>query len=374
MTSDTTRLPAAGSTGRRPGVLPRLVPYLAIVAAANTLIAAMLTAARQGEGFLWNFAYSQSIGLLILLLVVPVKLRWRGRRIPAWLSALHLALAVVVGFVGGRQLAAWILGAPVMIGRGADADGLLLPVLVTLLASAGCIGFFWQRERVASLAADAAAQRERAEAERARAETASRQATEAELNLIRTQLEPHMLFNTLANLRSLMEIDPRRAQLMVDHLIGFLRATLAASRSGSVALRDEFAVARDYLALMEIRMGDRLRHSLELPEALAGVTVLPMLLQPLVENAVRHGIEPAIEGGRIDVSARVQDGMLAVSVADSGLGFDPSRRPAGFGLGQVRERLATAYGDRAALQVESPRSDGLPGTRVTVVMPLEPIA
>ncbi len=372
MASETTRLTAAGSTGRQPRVLPRLLPYLGIVAAANTLIAAMLTAARQGEGFLWNFVYSQSIGLLILLLLVPPKLLWRGRQFPAWLSALHVALAVLAGFVGGSQVASWMLGAPAMLDRGGEADRLLLPVLVTLLASAGCIGFFWQRERVASLAADAAAERERAEAERARAETASRQATEAELNLIRAQLEPHMLFNTLANLRTLMEIDPGRAQLMMDRLIAFLRATLAASRSGTVALRDEFAVAADYLALMEIRMGDRLRHSLELPESLAGASVLPLLLQPLVENAVRHGIEPAVSGGRIDVSAREQDGALAVSIADSGLGFDPSRRPAGFGLGQVRERLATAYGDRAALQVESPRSDGLPGTRVTVLMPLGP--
>lgn len=369
MDTELSRLPAAAGTGRRLPLRARLAPYVAIVAVANTLIATMLTLAGQGEGFLWNFVYSQCIGLLILLLMLLPKLLWPDHVRTRWQAAAINVLAVVAGFVGGSVLASWILGAPAMIARRGES-GMLLPVLVTVLASAGCIGFFWQRERVASLAADAAAERERAEAERARAETASRQATEAQLNLIRTQLEPHMLFNTLANLRSLMDIDPPRAQVMVDHLIAFLRATLAASRSGTVALRDEFEVARDYLALMTIRMGDRLQHSLDLPDALADVQVLPMLLQPLVENAVRHGIEPAIEGGRIDVSARARNGRLVLAVSDSGLGFDPAGRPPGFGLSQVRERLATAFGEHARLQVESPRAGGVSGTCVTVIMPL----
>jgi sensor histidine kinase YesM len=185
-----------------------------------------------------------------------------------------------------------------------------------------------------------------------------------------------MLFNTLANLRSLMTIDPARAQVMVDRLISFLRATLAASRHGEVRLADEFGVLRDYLELMSIRMGPRLAYALDLPPDLDAVRVLPMLLQPLVENAVRHGIEPAIDGGRIDVRALIDRDRLVLLVEDTGIGLQPPAGPAssgsGFGLAQIHERLATAYGDAAALVIEPLGQDGSDrrGTRVRLTLPM----
>src|SRR5690606_22156517 len=128
-------------------------------------------------------------------------------------------------------------------------------------------------------------------------EEAQRQASEARLRLLESQLEPHMLFNTLANLRALIGSDPPRAVEMLDRLNAFLRATLAASRSAAGAqrhtLRDEFARLDDYLALMAVRMGPRLRVVLSLPEPLADCPVPALLLQPLVENAIRHGLEPS---------------------------------------------------------------------------------
>ena len=294
-----------------------------------------------------------------------------------WQVVLLLAGATVVGFVAGSYGASLLLGEEPLIRARAPGDNMLLVVaLVTILASVGCSSFFWLRERVAGLQLEASSQRERAEAERARAEAASRQATEARLNLIRTQLEPHMLFNTLANLRSLMAIDPPRAQAMVDHLIAFLRATLTASRHDKVTLREEFELLRDYLELISIRMGSRLRYSLVLPPELAAATVLPLLLQPLVENAVRHGIEPAIEGGRIDVWAQIDGTGLKLVVQDSGMGFSDSAAGgsgSGFGLAQIRERLRTAYGEASSLAIETalPAS---PGTRVTLCLPLTALA
>ncbi|HZH07695.1 MAG TPA: histidine kinase [Lautropia sp.] len=382
-----TRAGVADFTWR--GVLRRLMPYLAVVLVADTLIAVMLTVAippspdlpPTHKHFLGNFVYSQFIGLSILLLIaVPRLTFWPRDKLAPWQAALHLAAAIVIGFVAGSSGASLVLGTPSLIRAREPGDNMLLvAALVTVLASVGSSSFFWLRERVAALDLEASSQRARAEMERARAETAWRQATEAQLNLIRTQLEPHMLFNTLANLRSLMIVDPPRAQVMMDRLISFLRATLAASRHDETTLQAEFDLLRDYLELIAIRMGPRLKFSLILPGHVASLPVLPLLLQPLVENAVRHGIEPAIEGGRIEVRARGYGDHLELVVEDTGLGFpasrsgirkEPDERLAldaggngngngtgtgtGFGLAQIRERLRTAYGSDASLTIESP--------------------
>lgn len=179
-----------------------------------------------------------------------------------------------------------------------------------------------------------------------------------------------MLFNTLANLRALIGLDAARAQQMLDHLDAFLRSTLAASRASTHPLQAEFDRLRDYLALMAVRMGPRLRLRLELPPALGALPVPTLVLQPLVENAIVHGLEPQVDGGELAVSARAEPGRLVLEVRDGGAGLDPAR-PArsggGFGLQQVRERLATLYGDAAGLEL-APAPGG--GTCARLWLPL----
>ena len=181
--------------------------------------------------------------------------------------------------------------------------------------------------------------------------------------LLQSQLEPHMLFNTLANLRALIAVDPAAAQQMLDRLDGYLRATLGASRATQHALAAEFERLRDYLELMAVRMGPRLAYRLDLPEALRERPVPTLLLQPLVENAIRHGLEPRIEGGRIDVTARADHQALVLTVKDSGVGFDSqaARRPGSFGLTQVIERIASSTDGRGRVDVQSQ-----PGAGTTV--------
>lgn len=195
---------------------------------------------------------------------------------------------------------------------------------------------------------------------------AHRHAIDARLKLLETQLEPHMLFNTLANLRALIAADPPRAQQMLDHMIAYLRATLDASRSSSHTLADEFERLRDYLELMAIRMGPRLAFRLDLPPALARQPVPALLLQPLVENAIKHGLEPKVEGGTITVSARQEAGAVLLEVADTGVGPGGAQASKGFGLAQVRERLAALYGPAGAMEFIA---DGAQGTRATVRFP-----
>lgn len=216
------------------------------------------------------------------------------------------------------------------------------------------------------------------------AEEARRVAAESQLRLLQAQLEPHMLFNTLANLRALISLDTQQAQAMLDRLIGFLRATLSASRMDAHPLSDEFDRVADYLALMRVRMGARLHTELRLPQDLRDCMVPPLLLQPLVENAIQHGLEPKLEGGALLVDAQWSDGALRIQVVDSGLGLMPGgasgaggagaphrgtalqRKGRGFGLQQVRDRLAATWGDAASLNLH-PAQGG--GTTATLILP-----
>lgn len=203
---------------------------------------------------------------------------------------------------------------------------------------------------------------------------ARQHASEARLKLLETQLEPHMLFNTLANLRVLIGTDTERAQQMLDHMIAYLRATLAASRGTTHPLQAEFDRLGDYLELMAVRLGPRLAYTLDLPADLASHAVPTLLLQPLVENCIQHGIEPKVQGGRIQVTARSEGGVLVIEVADTGVG--PGRSAPtdsapgggkGFGMNQVRERLAALYGAAASMEF-GPGPQG--GARTLLRLPL----
>ncbi len=184
-------------------------------------------------------------------------------------------------------------------------------------------------------------------------EASQRQATEAQLQLLQSQLDPHMLFNTLANLRALIGSDPPRATQMLDRLNDYLRSTLTASRATEHALSAEFDRLRDYLELMHIRMGERLHYTLDLPPELAQHKVPPLVLQSLVENAIVHGLEPKVTGGTVHISARSEQGQLLLQVRDTGVGFDAENTPEGFGITQVRERLITRYGNQATINIEA---------------------
>ena len=212
--------------------------------------------------------------------------------------------------------------------------------------------------------------------QRERALDMHKQATEARLKLLETQLEPHMLFNTLANLRALIATDPPRAIHMLDRLNDYLRATLKASRtdavSGGHTLADEFARLGDYLELMAVRMGPRISYSLQLPDDLQRHPLPPLLLQPLVENAIRHGLEPKVDGGSITVSVRREGAnRLLIEVQDTGVGMSPeiptSTSSSGFGLAQVRERVASLPGGAGRVELTSRAGAG---TTIRLHLPL----
>ena len=334
-----------------------------------------LLAAMKGGGFGANLVYSFSIGLFCWFIIDAGRLsaasvidRLRAARgqaplphagFPGWPWMVSLVvLGMLVGPVLGTATGDLILGNSTPSVLKLSSAPSQVTMLLTVLASLGSVVALTAMERLANT--------------RAEAEAARRSATENQLKLLESQLEPHMLFNTLANLRVLIATDPARAQAMLDQLIAFLRATLGASRVAQHPLSAEFARLGDYLALMKVRMDHRLQADFDLPPRLAGALVPPLLLQPLVENAVKHGLEPQVEGGRIHVSAALDGQQLVLRVRDTGAGLARAGiEGTQFGLAQVRERLATLYGTQASLELaDATDADG--GTLATIRMPAAP--
>lgn len=320
------------------------------------------------DGFRVNLIYSTAIGTLCWFFIDGSRLllshgfdrfnpsanthgkRWPG---PVWMVVCVL-VGVLLGYHFGAVIGNALTGhhlPSLAQNRGA--------VLISLFAAAAATYYWYARERLHE--------------EQAAAEAARRLATESQLRLLESQLEPHMLFNTLANLRALIGIDPAQAQAMLDRLIAFLRATLQASRTGTHSLSAEFDCLADYLALMAVRMGPRLEVRLDLPAPLREQAVPALLLQPLVENAIRHGLEPHLGGGRLEVSARAEGGELVLVVRDTGAGLGGGGVGGGsrYGLQHVRERLAALYGARGRFEL-APAGDAQGGVRAEVRLPLAP--
>ncbi|NHZ79592.1 sensor histidine kinase [Massilia sp. CCM 8695] len=185
-----------------------------------------------------------------------------------------------------------------------------------------------------------------------------RRLLEAQMATLQAQIEPHFLFNTLALIGQLIETDPPQAARIHMHLIEYLRSTLPQMRAaGGGTLGRQVQLSRAYLAIMQARMKERLTVSFDVPAQLEHLPFPPMMLQTLIENAIKHGLEPKIEGGRIDVGARLVDDAMHVDVRDNGVGFNMHAGD-GVGLANIRERLFLLFGARAELVIEMPLEGG----------------
>jgi hypothetical protein len=168
---------------------------------------------------------------------------------------------------------------------------------------------------------------------------------EARLRALQAQIEPHFLYNTLANVLSLIDSQPAQARHMLERFIDFLRASLHASRADHATVGAEFDLAAAYLDVLRVRMGERLRYRIDADPQLRALAIAPMLIQPLVENAVMHGLEPKIEGGTIVLAASLLDGALCVEVRDDGVGIGnaPARAGGGVGLANLKARVRSLH-------------------------------
>jgi sensor histidine kinase YesM len=186
------------------------------------------------------------------------------------------------------------------------------------------------------------------------------QQTEAQLSALTAQIEPHFLFNTLANVKRLYETQPERGRNMLVALIAYLRAALPGMRRQESTLAEELELVRHYLAILQMRMGERLTFDISAPPELLSAHLPTLVLPTLVENAIKHGLSPLPEGGRIEIRARqAEDGDIRIEVADNGQGFGAASGGAGVGLANTRARLAARFGDAAALELEAVQPRGV---------------
>lgn len=309
------------------------------------------------SGWLWwyrkNAIVCITIGLVIqILFMVLTRLvggrvairRWPDWRRTVYFSGIPMA-GVLIGWVPGM----WLAGAGSWIRLDWSQGGKIIAAtaVVSLCITFGMHHWF---------------------ASKARQIKAERRATEAQLRLLQGQIEPHFLFNTLANVHSLIDYDAPKAKAMLGAFTAYLRASLGGLRRETGPLEDELALATAYLTVLQTRMEDRLRFKIHADDEARRVPLPPMLLQPLVENAVHHGLEPKIDGGTVRVDAAVRAGFLIVEVRDDGVGPGASRRGGnGIALENIRERLMAQYGDRASLTL----TPAEPGCRVTLRVPVQ---
>ncbi len=296
--------------------------------------------------FFVSFAIGFSITTASLLLHPPL-LRWLP---PIIASIITTGVGIGVGLLIG--------------GFGLYGDLLLFlrhesygtPLLALFFGVLGIL-FFGTRERLQEAETALA---------NARAEQLAREKThlETQLRLLQAQIEPHFLFNTLSNVVGMIRTKPDAAERMLLDLTTLLRANLKRTRTERTTLGDELAVVSALLEINQIRMGERLTWSVDVPEPLRTLELPPMLLQPLVENAVKHGIEPLEDGGRIHITAARREDTLTLTIADTGRGLetDPPSAASGVGIANVQRRLQALFGDGASLALTENAPRGLIAT------------
>jgi sensor histidine kinase YesM len=292
--------------------------------------------------FWLEFVYSQCIGLSSLIINVGLAhfVKSKIRRIAALCITLPSSVAI------GLTLAFAITGV------GSWSDG---------YAPKGmAIGLFFALIGVITFLLFERIEMEAAQRMLIKGESEKRE-IEANLKMLQAQIEPHFLFNSLANVGSLIDSDPALAKKLLERLNDWLRVALVRARSDNATLGDELDMLENYLQILKIRFGDRLRWRIDVPEDARLTVFPPMLLQPLVENAVRHGIEPKLGGGEIGIRATTDASTLRIEVSDTGVGLIGDEG-GGAGLANVRARLATLFGARGRLTLENKTGGGVAAT------------
>jgi sensor histidine kinase YesM len=309
----------------------------------NTAIAGLISTVVGKDNFSINFIYSQCIGLSIFafnILILP-RMKPGAKRMAVMSLTLPGSVAV------GLSLAFYISG----VGSWSSPFALQSVVIGLFFGAIGSITYFLS-ERIHLLDAEVK-QRRLNEVEREKREV------EAHLRLLQAQIEPHFLFNTLANVSSLIEVDAVQARRLLDRLNDWLRVALARTRSECATLGDELTLLENYLQILQMRFGARLSWQVDATEEVRSMQFPPMLLQPLVENAIRHGIEPKLGGGQLNISANIEQGVLRLRVDDDGVGFNDKTSGSGAGLENIRARLSAIYGPSAKLDLRTNEKGGV---------------
>jgi sensor histidine kinase YesM len=266
-----------------------------------------------------------------------------------------VVFTVMIGIVGGTliglQIGSFALQQIFSVALKQQDKNLLQAVILAITFGSVISYLFYSRYRLR-------ASEEVIQQERIKRLSSEKEALEANLRLLQAQIEPHFLFNTLSNVLSLIDTDPANGKSMLVDLIHYMRTSLSRTLPEATTLDQELDMIKAYLNIQKIRMGERLYFNIELPDDLRKHPFPPMLLQPLVENAVKHGLEPKMEGGGITIKGLERDNLIRIEVIDTGLGF-PSFEKAGVGIGNVRERIKLLFEEKGRLIFEENKPSGV---------------
>ncbi|MEW6669085.1 MAG: histidine kinase [Thermodesulfobacteriota bacterium] len=317
----------------------------------SVLIAAFLTVAGISKPFLVSLVMSLSFGLSMYTLIHF--LFWLLN--PQTFNTLSISLIMIAGVVGGMAIGAlmgpFILSRFFSVAMHLGGEHTLKTIVMGIVFGGTVTYFFYSNARLKLVW-------EAAEKERMNRLASEKEALESKLRMLQAQIEPHFLFNTLSNILSLIDTEPSKSKSMLMDLTRYLRTSLSRTLPDTTTLGQEMDTIRAYLSIQKTRLGDRLRFTIDVPEALRSYLFPPMLLQPLVENAIKHGLEPKVDGGEITITAEELRGLLRVAVTDTGLGFSSFNQP-GVGIANVSERLRLLYGEKGRLLLQENKPVGV---------------
>jgi|WetSurMetagenome_2_1015567.scaffolds.fasta_scaffold89567_2 sensor histidine kinase YesM len=327
------------------------------VGSGNFVIALFLTLIIDKLPFFVSVVYSQSIGLSICSISILI-----GLRLNTYQTNFKIALiSIIFGMPIGLFIARLILGQDIALIW--QEEKTLSISLITTLIFAPLLSYLFY-SRIVLLELKATLQEEKLQ--RMHQE---KSLTETQLRLLQAQIEPHFLFNTLSNILSLIDSQPTQAAQMLQRLTQYLRVSLLQTRQLSSTLAEEIELIRNYLDIYQLRMGQRLTYQIKLPEELQQFHLPPLLLQPLVENAIKHGLEYKIEGGQIIIKIIQKNQKVIINITDTGIGIK-TFQSSGFGLQNIRQRLQSLYGKSAQLIFKQHPQ----GTTVILELPCLPLS
>ncbi len=314
------------------------------------LVIAVFLQLIRGNGLIHNLVFSESIGISIYSSIKAL-IRLRHSSKDDFVSCL---VGIPLGGFAGVVIGAVLTGANPLLLFSTKFDKqqkeLLIPALAAIVFGVAIAWFFHSREKMAR-------QKLQLQQEASRRSEKEKNLVETQLRLLQAQIEPHFLFNSLANVVSLIDHEPENAKRVLENLSDFLRTSLLRTRQEATTVRDEINLLTAYLYIQRARMGQRLQYHIECPEALMALPLPPLLVQPLVENALKHGLENEVGGGCIHISLAQKDQALIIQVSDTGRGFQNDGE-AGIGLANVRHRLRGLY-DNAGLSLYENETGGV---------------
>ncbi|MBN1471886.1 MAG: histidine kinase [Syntrophaceae bacterium] len=321
-----------------------------IIGVANTMFALAATIIGPFKNFLPNFIMAHSLGITVSLAILFSVLIFRPR---TWKLFLLIAgIDICFGLFIGLQISFIILRYFFDIVLSWQTQNLgPQAMLAGIMASAVILYFLTTKIRLRY-------RNEMIEREKIKRMAVEKESLLANLRMLQAQIEPHFLFNTLSNILSLIDTKPDKGKSMLLDLTRYLRTSLSRTLPEKTTLSQEMSMIQAYLNIQKTRMDERLNYKIDVPNNMGHYAFPPMLLQPLVENAVKHGLEPKVDGGEIVIRATDGNNLLRIEVADTGLGFSDFDKP-GVGITNVQKRLDLLFGENGRLIIEENKPHGV---------------